>query len=296
MGRPRFLPVTTGPMGHTVVSVIKRRCWRIAKGLVNVEGNKYIFTNNSSGNEQCLIFGDNGTAEHPARYNWGPGAYCGFGSKEALLANRQAVFKLVNVEGNKYIITNDSAGNDQCVIFGANGAAEYPARYNWAPGAYCGFGNKEALLANRQAVWTIDPITPSVLGDIDRESIARKYAPVIMLHPNERFMPSSVEFAAPYLDVTCNGTVLPGVSILNIANSQIANEQIPAHNCYLTTKQALNGPNDVLSYFYGQRRRFRCMCRSTIQRSIASLLNIRLSILTISAKMPAYPLHLPTIV
>jgi len=129
---------------------------------VPLTADQYIITNDSgAGGQRCLIFGDNGTSPNPERYNWGPGPFCGFpGGKDALLANRQAVWRLIPMGGNQYVITNASGtGVERCLIFGNNGTGASPERYNWGPGAFCGFpGGKDALLANRQAIWTIEAL------------------------------------------------------------------------------------------------------------------------------------------
>lgn len=128
---------------------------------VPLADDRYMITNASgSGGERCLIFGQNGNALYPQRYNWGPGPFCGVpGGKAALIGYAQAVWRVVPLGGTQYMITNSSgSGGERCLIFGS-GTAAHPQRYNWGAGPYCGFpGGKEALLANRQAVWTIEPL------------------------------------------------------------------------------------------------------------------------------------------
>lgn len=116
-----------------------------------------IITNSSDGAEKCLIFGAKGEAKYPSRYNWGSGPYCGFpGNWLSLIKNGQGVWRFQRLDSvnNAYMITNWSAGTEECLIFSENGQAEHPSRHNWGPGAYCGFpGGKGPLLANQQAVW-----------------------------------------------------------------------------------------------------------------------------------------------
>jgi hypothetical protein len=116
-----------------------------------------------SGTDECLIFGSNGQDEYPIRYLWGggPNGYCGFPNQDDLLNNKQAVWKFIPLEGNKYVITNASRnGTEECLIFGGNGQAEHPIRYLWGggPNGYCGFPSLTELLANQQAVWTLNPL------------------------------------------------------------------------------------------------------------------------------------------
>ena len=120
-----------------------------------------LLKNSSDGEEKCLIFSNNGTYEYPTRHNWGTGPLCGFpGGKTALLANEQAVWKLIHLESDLYLILNYSNGEEKCLIFSNNGTAYYPTRYNWGTGSFCGFpGGKAALLANKQAVWNIRILT-----------------------------------------------------------------------------------------------------------------------------------------
>lgn len=113
-----------------------------------------------SGVDECLIFGGNGFEIYPSRYLWGEGAnaFCGFSTEEELEANKQAVFTLTPLGGDKYTISNASqSGVEECLIFGGNGFETYPARYLWGAGAnaHCGFSTRQELLDNKQAVWTI---------------------------------------------------------------------------------------------------------------------------------------------
>ncbi len=121
----------------------------------------YTISNGPCGAERCLIFGSSGTDVFPSRYNWGTGHYCGFpGGKDELLRNGQAVFRVAQVDGDRYIISNDSGGaGERCVIFGGNGTEVYPHRYNWGSGPYCGFpGGREPFLDNRQGVFRIQEV------------------------------------------------------------------------------------------------------------------------------------------
>lgn len=117
---------------------------------------------------QCLAFGGNGNDTFPSRVTWGSGPYCGFATQDELLANRQAVWRLMPLGNDLYTITNASgAEGERCLIFGSNGKDTHPSRFNWNAGEYCGFpGRKPELLRNKQAVFKI-----SGLGN-DRYTIA----------------------------------------------------------------------------------------------------------------------------
>ncbi len=121
---------------------------------------EYLIKNSSRGREECLIFNGNGNDTYPERYRWGAGPFCGLdGGKDAILANRQAVWKLTDLGSDRYMITNDSGGTEECLIFGGNGSNQHPERYNWGPGPYCGYsGGVSALLANKQAIFHIQKL------------------------------------------------------------------------------------------------------------------------------------------
>lgn len=144
------------PGGLPALMADRQAVWKF----VPLVDDRYMITNASSLGERCLIFGASGGAVHPQRYNWGPGPFCGFpGGKAALIANGQAVWGVIPLGGSQYMITNSSGtGGERCLIFFSNSQTS-PQRYSWGPGAYCGFpGGQSALLANRQAVWTIEPL------------------------------------------------------------------------------------------------------------------------------------------
>jgi len=138
----------------------KQAVWKL-KPLGN---DKYVITNASrNGTEECLIMSGNGHAIHPSRYLWGGGAngFCGQASNAELLANKQAVWTLKSLGGNKYVITNASRnGTEECLIMSGNGQETHPSRYLWEGGAdgFCGLGSMEELLDNKQAVWSFTAI------------------------------------------------------------------------------------------------------------------------------------------
>lgn len=74
--------------------------------LHHLEGDRYAITNSSrDGHEECLIFGNNGHNQHPSRYNWGGGSYCGFpGGLGPLLDNRQAVFEIEKIRTDTFVV------------------------------------------------------------------------------------------------------------------------------------------------------------------------------------------------
>jgi hypothetical protein len=138
----------------------KQAVWKF----VQIQGNQYVMTNSSNGKEQCLIFGGNGNNTYPERYLWGNGstvANCGFNNQQDLLNNKQAIWIVEQISGNKFTIKNASNGLPRCLIFGGNGNNVYPERYVWGNGlnpTNCGFASPQDLLNNRQAVWTISKI------------------------------------------------------------------------------------------------------------------------------------------
>jgi phosphatidylserine/phosphatidylglycerophosphate/cardiolipin synthase-like enzyme len=143
----------------------RQAAWRI----LPLGNDLYTITNASAEGERCLFFAENGTSAYPSRYNWNAGEYCGFpGGRDALLSNKQAVFRIVDLGDDRYVITNASAGGERCLIFGENGTSLSPSRYNWSSGPYCGFpGGKEALLRNNQAVFRIEPVgSPDILDTL----------------------------------------------------------------------------------------------------------------------------------
>ncbi len=121
----------------------------------------YIITNSSGtgGANRCLIFGGNNQERYPSRYLWTTSnpEYCGFGSEQELLQNKQAVWKVVPIEQDSYIITHSSPDNavSQCLVF--DGDNTFPTRYLWGAGqnAFCGFSSKDELLRNKQAIWKL---------------------------------------------------------------------------------------------------------------------------------------------
>merc|ERR1712118_216714 len=140
------------------------------------------------GGWKCLRFGMSGHNQYPDRYSWSAHVEdsgrsdeihtnCGFPSQdgasemESLIADAAAVFKLQRLDGNKYLVLSDAdhAGYE-CVIFGGKGYDTNPRRYNWGNGdEYCGAGHwsgmtlKDAILNNKQAVWTLNFLGPSNL-------------------------------------------------------------------------------------------------------------------------------------
>jgi hypothetical protein len=130
--------------------------------LAGADSTAFTLKNTSGGVTGCLIFSDNGHAKFPTRYDWGAGSdACGFpGGEGALLANAQAVWRLVPLGGDLFMIKNAADGTEKCLIVGGNGTDKYPSRYDWGAGNdYCGFpGGKNALLANKQAVWRLVPL------------------------------------------------------------------------------------------------------------------------------------------
>lgn len=140
----------------------KQAVWKFT----SLGNNKYTISNASDGNDACLLFSNNGLSGYPQRYMWSSDPRlkenCGLPSKQILLDNKQAVWTLHHIEGDKYTVTNESDGSEKCLIFGNNGLDAYPQRYMWSSNPYlseyCGLPSKQFLLDNKQAVWIISKI------------------------------------------------------------------------------------------------------------------------------------------
>lgn len=84
-----------------------------------------------AGIEECLIFAENGRAEHPRRYSWQAGQpHCGLSTDLGLLTNGQGLFTFEPLGNDEYIISNASRGEDECLIFSNNGHASLPSRFS----------------------------------------------------------------------------------------------------------------------------------------------------------------------
>jgi len=142
---------------------------------INVEAGLYTLESEADGSRKCLIFSANGESQYPERYNWGASEkLCGIhtmgalSQTKALLSNRQAVFRLAQLEGDLYTIESNADGEGwQCVRFGMEGHNTYPDRYDWSNGRSepnCGFPSQEgasveeSLIADGQAVFRLVPL------------------------------------------------------------------------------------------------------------------------------------------
>jgi lysophospholipase L1-like esterase len=80
---------------------------------VPIQDDLYMIQNASAGPNQCLAVGVGGSWQRPARL---PGSsptstsYCGFASRDQLLQNGQAVWRIVPQPGNRFSITNTPSG------------------------------------------------------------------------------------------------------------------------------------------------------------------------------------------
>ena len=119
---------------------------------VNVADGLYMLTSEADGSDKCLVFSAEGSNQYPERYDWGNSPdYCGIPTingmtgKEALLKNRQAVFRLTRLEKDLYTVESDADGKGwRCLRFGMDGKNQYPDRYNWGEGSgMCGFQAQE---------------------------------------------------------------------------------------------------------------------------------------------------------
>lgn len=137
--------------------------------LTNIDGGElYTIESDADGARKCLLFGGNGNEQYPSRHNWGSGAqFCGLpGGKTQLVNNRQAVWRIKSVGENKFTLQSAADGTDKCLIFGGNGAEQYPSRHNWAQGDHCGMpGGLSTLIANKQAIWIPTPVTEPPVAD-----------------------------------------------------------------------------------------------------------------------------------
>jgi len=144
--------------------------------LTQLQGDLYTIESNADGEGwRCMRFGMDGRNQYPDRHNWANGehhASCGFPSQEgasveeSLIADGEAVFRLVPLRGDKFLVESNAAHDGyQCVIFGGHGYDTNPRRFNWGNGdEYCGAGHwnglslLDAVLDNKQAVWTLTRI------------------------------------------------------------------------------------------------------------------------------------------
>lgn len=143
--------LTTSP-GDFIAN--KQAVWRLQP----LGGDQYLLKN-AVYPDKCLIMSDNGHAQHPQFYNWGNGPdFCGFpGGKDALIANKQAVWHLEHFRDDMYLIKNDSNRPGECLWFGNNGADEYPSRFlGHAQNQLCG---REGAYGN--PTWMIQKVPPA---------------------------------------------------------------------------------------------------------------------------------------
>ncbi len=125
------------PGGVEALRLSRMAVWRL-----NPLGDDLYTLVNSSRNAggECLIFGGNGQSTKPERHNWGLGDFCGFpGGRDALLQNRQAVFKIERIELDSepvpeawqdgYIMLQNALLPNQ--VLGADPAGYGPARAEW---------------------------------------------------------------------------------------------------------------------------------------------------------------------
>lgn len=152
----KYHPSRPSPLRAVTLSLIAL-AWAAAAGAS--EPFFATIKNSSRGIPECLVFGDHGQADYPERFDWGNGSYCGLGSRDTLVSNRQALWTFTPLGNDEYLITNASRGSSECLIMSGDGGATYPSRYNWGAGAYCGFpGGFGAFLENRQGVWKLTPL------------------------------------------------------------------------------------------------------------------------------------------
>ncbi len=84
------------------------------------------------------------------------------------------------------------------------------------------------------------------LDDPQMLRLARNYAPLIQLHPEEDFFPSSVEYFAAHTDVHCQGQ--------KVRESVLDAVYLPysPQDCFVQTQDAMNGIYDVQGFMRGQ--------------------------------------------
>jgi subtilisin family serine protease len=113
-----------------------------------------------NGDSQCLRFDDYGRSRYPDRTALFETEFCGFKTRQELLRNKQAVWRLTQLQGDKFMLRNNSQPSDyryECLIFSGNGDERSPSRYDWKQDTrFCGSPNgKKGLFENNQAVFQI---------------------------------------------------------------------------------------------------------------------------------------------
>merc|ERR1712039_1167476 len=127
--------------------------------------NPSLYMIKSTFDSKCLITAG-GFDRKVERYDWGHGnSYCGFpNGEQALIANRQGVWRLEALPSNPSLYMIKSALDSTCLI--SFGSGLQVRRYDWTHGNnFCGFpGGEQALIANRQGVWRLEavPSNPSL--------------------------------------------------------------------------------------------------------------------------------------
>merc|ERR1712039_1145378 len=130
--------------------------WRLEA----LPSNPSLYMIKSTFDSKCLITAG-GFDRKVERYDWGHGnSYCGYpNGEQALIANRQGVWRLEALPSNPSLYMIKSTFDSKCLI-AAGGSDKKVERHDWGHGnSYCGFPNGEqALIANRQGVWRLEAL------------------------------------------------------------------------------------------------------------------------------------------
>jgi hypothetical protein len=107
-----------------------------------------------------------------------------------------------------------------------------------------------ALAAALRAPATPAPIEPGI-------DVIRHYAPLIYLHPEEAFMPSSLEDFAPHVQVECDFKLVT-TDIFALTDAMLppglggAPPGSDTARCRMTTREPMFGPYDIKAFFHGR--------------------------------------------
>ena len=142
--------------------------------VVDVKNGLYTIESEADGSQKCLVFSANGRNQYPERYNWGNSDdFCGIPTldgmtaRDALLKNRQAVWRIEQLNHDLYTLASNADGNGwRCLQFGMAGGNQYPDRVDWGgpDDEFCGIqaqegtSEEETLKANAQAVFRLEKI------------------------------------------------------------------------------------------------------------------------------------------
>jgi hypothetical protein len=147
------------------------------------------------------------------------------------------------------------SGDDlQWVEFDADGGL---SRNGNMPSAYANAVQGSGRVMGDTAVYEFQilPSKPIVAPPVSNEVLSA-YAPLVYLHPDEDFMPSSIEYFAANTHMECFGNRL-AKSIMSIGTADMPSGQGTTNGnsrdaaCRTTTNDPMNGPYDIKPFFHG---------------------------------------------